>query len=128
INPATQQKLDAESYPIGAADWLAAHPNVGTRMFNKYGWGGYLAYRFYPDPNRNVFIFGGAELMGDPLLNQYNDVQNLRPEWSQILHQHPVDYVVCNTAAALANGLATQPGWTLAYQDSVAVIYVRKAS
>src|SRR4029077_10875440 len=43
INPATQQKLDADSYPIGAADWLAAHPNVGTRMFNQYGWGGYLA-------------------------------------------------------------------------------------
>jgi hypothetical protein len=125
VNPATQSKLDASSYPIGAADWLAAHPEVGTRMFNQYGWGGYLAYRFYPDPNRKVFIFGEAELMGDPLLNQYNDVQNLRPDWKTVLDQYHVDYVLFNRGEALSNVLATQPEWTLAYQDSVAVIYVR---
>jgi hypothetical protein len=129
ISPTVQQKLDASSYPIGAADWLAAHPEVGTRMYNQYGWGGYLAYRFYPDPNRKVFIFGEAELMGDPLLNQYNDVQNLRPDWKAILDQYHVDYVIFNKGEALSNVLATQPEWTLAYQDSVAVIFVRtKAS
>ena len=128
INPSAQQKLDADSYPIGAADWLAAHPDVGTRMFNQYGWGGYLAYRFYPDPNRKVFIFGEAELMGDPLLNQYNNVQNLRPDWKQILDEYHVDYVIFNTGEALSNVLATQPEWSLAYQDSVASIYVRKDS
>jgi hypothetical protein len=125
INPAAQQKLDAASYPIGAADWLQAHPDVGTRMYNQYGWGGYLANRFYPDPNRRVFIFGEAELMGDPLLNQYDDVQNLRPDWMAILDQYKVDYVVFNKDAALSNVLATQPQWTLVYQDSVAVIYTR---
>ena len=128
INPSVQQKLDADSYPIGAADWLAAHPDVGTRMFNQYGWGGYLSYRFYPDPNRKVFIFGEAELMGDPLLNQYNNVQNLRPDWKQILDQYHVDYVIFNKGEALSNVLATQPEWSLAYEDPVAVIYVRKAS
>jgi hypothetical protein len=125
IGPAAQAKLDASSYPIGAADWLKAHPDVGTRMYNQYGWGGYLAYRFYPDPNRKVFIFGEAELMGDPLLNQYNDVQNLRPDWKEILDQYHVDYVIFNRGEALSNVLATQPEWTLVYQDSVAVIYVR---
>jgi hypothetical protein len=125
INPTVQQKLDASSYPIGAADWLAAHPEVGTRMYNQYGWGGYLAYRFYPESNRRVFIFGEAELMGDPLLNQYNDVQNLRPDWKAILDQYHVDYVIFNRGEALSNVLATQPEWTLVYQDSVAVIFVR---
>jgi len=127
ISPTVQQKLDADSYPIAAADWLAAHPEVGTRMYNQYGWGGYLAYRFYPDPNRRVFIFGEAELMGDPLLNQYNDVQNLRPDWKAILDQYRVDYVIFNKGEALSNVLATQPEWTIAYQDNVAVIFVRKA-
>jgi hypothetical protein len=125
VNPTVQSKLDASSYPIGASDWLAAHPEVGTRMFNQYGWGGYLAYRFYPDPNRKVFIFGEAELMGDPLLNQYDDVQNLRTDWKAILDQYHVDYVVFNRGAALSNVLATQPEWTIVYQDSVAVIFVR---
>jgi len=125
ISPPVQQKLDISSYPIGAADWLAAHPEVGTRMYNQYGWGGYLAYRFYPEPNRRVFIFGEAELMGDPLLNQYNSVQNLRPDWKAILDQYKVDYVIFNKGEALSNVLATQPEWKVAYQDDVAVIFVR---
>jgi hypothetical protein len=125
VSTSRQRGLDASSYPIGAADWLAAHPEVGTRMYNQYGWGGYLAYRFYPDPNRRVFIFGEAALMGDPLLNQYEDVQTLRSDWKQVLDQYKVDYVVYNRGEALANVLATQPEWKLVYQDSVAVIYVR---
>jgi hypothetical protein len=128
ISPAKQAGLDASSYPIGAADWLAAHPDVGTRMYNQYGWGGYLANRFYPQPNRRVFIFGEAALMGDPLLNDYEDIQTLRPDWKTLLDRYGVDYIVYNRGEALANVLATQPDWTLAYQDSVAVIYVRKSS
>ncbi len=125
ISTAKQRSLDASSYPIGAADWLAAHPEVGTHMYNQYGWGGYLANRFYPDPNRKVFIFGEAALMGDPLLNEYEDVQTLRPDWMQVLDRYRVDYVVYNRGEALANVLAIDPQWTLVYQDSVAVIYVR---
>ena len=126
ISPAKQAGLDASSYPIGAADWLAANPSVGTRMYNQYGWGGYLANRFYPQTNRRVFIFGEAALMGDPLLNDYEDIQTLRPYWKTLLDRYGVDYVVYNRGEALANVLATQPDWRLVYQDSVAVIYVRQ--
>jgi hypothetical protein len=127
ISPSTQQKINADTYPIGAADWLAAHPEVGTRMYNQYGWGGYLAYRFYPDKNRRVFIFGEAALMGDQLLNQYQDVQTLRPDWKKVLDSYHVDYIVYNRGEALSNVLATQPEWKLVYEDSVAVIYVRSS-
>jgi hypothetical protein len=128
IAPAQQQRLDASSYPVGAADWLASHPNVGTHMFNQYGWGGYLAYRLYPGKNRQVFIFGEAALMGDPLLNEYEDVVTFRSDWRQILDRYGVDYVVYNKGEALSNVLATQADWTLVYSDDVAVIYVRTAS
>ncbi|MDQ2923676.1 MAG: hypothetical protein M3Q90_05215 [Candidatus Dormibacteraeota bacterium] len=125
INPAKQRSVAMADYPVAAADWLDAHPEVGTRMYNQYGWGGYFAYRFYPQPNRKVFIFGEAALMGDPLLNEYEDVQTLRPSWKQRLDQYRIDYVVYNRGEALANVLATQPEWKLVYEDSVAVIYVR---
>ena len=125
INPAEQASLTAQSYPVGAADWLAAHPEVGTRMFNQYGWGGYLAYRFYPDQNRKVFIFGEAALMGDDLLNQYADVQFLQADWSSILDRYQVDYVVYNRDLPLTNVLVHDPGWKLVYEDSEAVIFVR---
>ncbi len=128
ISPARQQTTDAETYPVAAADWLAAHPEVGTRMYNQYGWGGYLAYRFYPLQNRRVFIFGEAALMGDQLLNEYEHVSDIHTDWKQILDKYGVDYVIYNKGAPLPNLLATQPDWTLVYQDSVAVIYVRKSA
>lgn len=121
-----QTKMTMGDYPVKAADWLTANPQVGTRMFNQYGWGGYLAYRFYPDEHRKVFIFGEAALMGDDLLNQYEDVVTLQPDWKSVLDQYQVDYVVYNKNAALSNVLATQPDWTLVYEDNVAQIYVRK--
>jgi hypothetical protein len=123
--PSRQQSLTESTYPVGAADWLAAHPDVGTRMYNQYGWGGYLAYRFYPQENRRMFIFGEAALMGDDLLNEYEDIQTLRTDWKALLDKEGVDYIVYNRGEALANVLASEPDWKLVYQDSVAVIYIR---
>jgi len=120
-----QETLDRATYPVLAAQWLAEHPEIGARMYNQYGWGGYLAYRFYGVPDRQVFIFGEAALMGDDLLNRYQDVQTLRPNWQQVLDDYQVDYVLYNRGEALANVLAIDPAWKLAYQDEVAVIYVR---
>ncbi|OLE80231.1 MAG: hypothetical protein AUG06_05630 [Actinobacteria bacterium 13_1_20CM_2_65_11] len=125
VSPSHQQSLTASNYPVAAADWLAAHPEVGTKMYNQYGWGGYLAYRFYPQPNRRVFIFGEAALMGDGLLNDYQAIQTLRSNWKTLLDGYGVDYVVYNRGEALANVLATQPDWKLVYEDSEAQIYVR---
>ena len=125
LSPARQAQLDASNYPVKAADWLAAHPDVGTRMFNQYGFGGYLSYRFYPQPNRRVFIFGEAALMGDDLLNEYADVYYVRSNWKQVLDKYQVDYVVENKGDPLPNLLATQPDWTLVYEDNTTVIFVR---
>jgi hypothetical protein len=125
VNPAHQSALDSQTYPVAAADWLAAHPGVGKRMFNQYGWGGYLAYRFYGDPNRRVFIFGEAALMGDGLLNDYEHIYTLHSDWKTLLDRYGIDYVVENKGDPLPNVLATQPDWTLVYSDSVSVIFVR---
>ena len=125
ISPARQQQIDSSDYPVGAADWLAAHPDVGTRMFNQYGYGGYLAYRFYGEPNRRVFIFGEAALMGDQLLNEYADVYYVRSDWKQVLGRYGVDYVVEVRGDPLPNLLATQPDWKLVYEDGTSVIYIR---
>jgi hypothetical protein len=125
---ARQDADTARDFPVGAANFLAAHPEIGTRMYNQYGWGGYLADRFYPDPNRRVFIFGEASVMGDSFLQQYQDVQTLRSDWSELLDRYQVDYVVYNRHEALTNVLEALPDqWDCTvYQDSVAEICVRK--
>ncbi len=70
-----QARATAANFPVGAADWLEAHPNIGTHMFDQYGWGGYLIHRFYPQPNRRVFSFGEATLLGNKVMQQVADVE-----------------------------------------------------
>jgi hypothetical protein len=116
------------NFPVAAADWLAAHPDVGTRVFNQYDWGGYLADRFYPDANRRVFIYGEAELMGDQLLLDYVDVNQVKSDWQQVLDRYRVDYVVFATGKPLDEVLQQSAAWRLAYSDDVADIFVRQGS
>jgi hypothetical protein len=123
---AHQAASTVQNYPSGAADYLDAHPSVGTNMFSDYAWGGYLIYRFYPEPNRRVFIFGEADLMGDTIMNQYVDIVNLRGDWMDILNSHHVDYVVFQPDQPLTTALATLPNWHRVYSDQLAVIYVRR--
>jgi hypothetical protein len=125
---AQQPALVRSHVPVGAADWLAAHPDVGTRMFNQYSWGSYLADRFYPDPRRRVFIFSEGVLMGDAQFYRYERVASLEPGWKRELDRTGVDYVVYDRGSALDDALATQPDWRLVYHDSTAVIYLRTAS
>ncbi len=114
------------NFPVGAANWLASHPKVGTRMFNAYDWGGYLAYRFYGEANRRVFIYGEATEVGNPLLQQVSDVENADPDWQTILTDHGVNYVIERTDSALSMALSVDPQWQQVYDDGFAVIFVKR--
>ncbi len=120
-----QPALTRQVVPVGAAGWLAAHPTVGTRVFNEYSWGGYLAYRFYPAPNRRVFMFSEGVVMGDDLYYRYDRVVTLKPGWQRELDGAGVDYVVFDAGSTLDDALATQRTWRRVYADPSAVIYVR---
>ena len=125
---ARQPAVTTQAVPVGAADWLAAHPGTGTRMFNEYVWGGYLADRFFPEPDRRVYVLSEGVLMGDAQLLRYDEVVTLGPGWRRILDADRVDYVIFDRGSALDGALAAEPGWRLAYRDATAVIYVRSAA
>ena len=113
------------NFPAAASDWLAAHPDTGSRMFSDVGWSGYLNYRFYPQQNRSVFMLGDPTLVGDALMRQYTDITTLGSDWHTLLDRYRVDYVVFEPNTALASALDASPGWHRAYSDSVAVIWLR---
>ena len=123
-----QARATAANFPVGASDWLAAHPNVGTRMFDQYGWGGYLIDRFYPDPNRRVFSFGEATLLGNRIMQQVSDVETGNPDWQQIFAEWNIDYVIDVPGAPAVLALEVDPGWTKVYDDGLAVIMVKNSA
>jgi hypothetical protein len=125
---ANQTRATAANFPVGASDWLAAHPTVGTHMFNQYGWGGYLISRFYPEPNRRVFSFGEATLLGTTVMQQVSDVETGNPDWRQIFAQWNIDYVIDVPGAPAVLALEVDPQWTKVYDDGLAVIMVKNTA
>jgi hypothetical protein len=120
-----QTSATAANFPVGASDWLASHPTIGTRMFNQYGWGGYLIFRFFPDPNRRVFSFGEATLLGTTVMQQVSDVELGNPDWQRIFAHYGIDYVIDVPGAPEVLALQVDPQWTQVYNDGFAVIMVK---
>jgi hypothetical protein len=123
-----QARATAANFPVGAADWLASHPTVGTRMFNQYGWGGYLIYRFSSEPNRRVFSFGEATLLGNTIMQEVADVETGNPDWQRIFAEWNIDYVIDVPGAPAVLALEVDPQWTKVYDDGLAVIMVKNTA
>jgi hypothetical protein len=114
-----QPQAEMDRFPARAAAFLQVHPPSGP-IFNHYDWGGYLIWKLYPATR--VFIDGRADLYGERLLTQFADTYQFKGDWRQPLRQWRIDTVLVPATSALATGLRSSPGWTVAYEDPQAVV------
>ncbi len=115
--------LDQNRFPIAAKNFIAEHPELfGGRMFNRYRWGGYLAYEL---PEHPVFINGLQDHYGEAHYQLYKRVSSVRPQWREILDEQRVDWVIHTAGSSLAMALELHPGWRRVYEDKWAAIFVR---
>jgi hypothetical protein len=115
-------EAEAREFPAHAVAYLRQHPPTGP-IFNLYDWGGYLIWKLYP--TTPVFIDGRADLYGPELLHDFADVYEFKGSWQQILQRWHIQTVIIPPTSALAVGLQSAPGWTVAYQDSQAIILTK---
>ena len=120
--PATNEAAIASRVPVAAADFLERARPAGP-MFNSYNWGGYLAWRLYPD--YPVFVDGRTDLYDDALLRQYLTAALGQPEYEQVLDAHAVNLVLVEQGSPLAQRLAENGVWRSLYSDAVSVVYQR---
>jgi len=113
----SQPEAESREFPARAVAYLEKHPATG-RIFNDYGWGGYLIWKLYPVP---VFIDGRADLYG-PLLNQFAATYSFRNDWQKPLQLWKINTVMVPPDSALAAGLKSAPGWTVRYEDAQAIL------
>ncbi len=59
------------------------------------------------------------------ILQGYQDMYGAAPDWKARLAQYRVDDVLVPPKAPLAQVLAQDPSWRLAYHDRKSVVYVR---
>ncbi len=116
-------QFDPGTFPVQAADWIESHPLKGN-MFNDLNWGGYILYRLWP--GKQVFIDSQSDFYGEALIRQYAGIFIADTNWDVELRQYNINWILVSPQTNLAKAASSAPDWQLAYEDSVAVIYVRK--
>jgi hypothetical protein len=138
-------------YPCGAYDFLATHPQYQeARMFNNYGWGGYLIWTM---PGKQIFIDGRlpqVEYAGRTFLEEYLDFFKPDGEIPERLDEYGVDLVLISSSEPVVKAkkweqvlfslpshsltapnhlreyLLASPDWKTVYYDRSAIIFFRQ--
>jgi hypothetical protein len=108
--------------PAPAFDFIR-EANLQGRVFNHYGFGGFLIHAGIP-----TFIDGRGELYGGEFIKRYVEAVHLRGEASlaDMLDHYKIEWTFLLKDQPANKLLAQMPNWKLAYTDDTATIYVRR--
>jgi hypothetical protein len=116
--------FDTSAFPTEAATFLSRNePALPLRLYASWQWGGYLIYRLWP--SIPVFDDGRTDFYGPPFVLEGLRVWEVRPDWSEILARDGVNAALVPVDSALGTVLRERADWKLAYEDRVALIFVK---
>jgi len=115
-------------YPYGAVQWLKHNPEVGTKLFNDYDWGGYLIWKL---PERKVFIDGRMAIWRNGETSVFNDfftvVGSEQADALAVLDSWGADIALTRIEASANLFLGWSPDWRLVYQDGISAIWLKQS-
>jgi hypothetical protein len=114
--------FDPAFFPINAVTWLESHPQQG-QMFNDLNWGGYIAWRLWPD--QKVFADSMADVTGE-LTREFEIASTLSTGWDDILSKYQVELIIMPPDSVLVRALQAEQNWTTLYQDDTAIVLRRR--
>lgn len=122
--------LDATPYPVRACDFVES-AGIRGHGFNPYHFGGYLLWRFWPDPGRlpfmDVHASGSRE---DRRLYAYS-FGNVEA-WRELDRKRHFDWIVLDGHQEAVRGdrlldfLDADSVWALVFRDDAAALFVRR--
>jgi tetratricopeptide (TPR) repeat protein len=119
--------LDLSGVPVAACDFVRDHGLRG-RVFNPFHFGGYLAYRFWPDRGRLPFMSTQPEPGDDRqlYLRAFSDLA----AWRALEQRHRFDYLVLDRnqdpGDRLPDFLDQDTAWVMVFADDAAELLVRR--
>ena len=119
-NPRLVEALASEM-PLKAAEVIKARGYHGA-LYNTYDWGGFLLWTLH-EP---VSIDGRAALHGDPGIERSKTTWFGEPDWKSDPLFVSAGMVVAPVKMPLTQLLRQDPEFTLAYEDRVAAVFLRK--
>jgi hypothetical protein len=120
-SPAELQQQVSEKYPSAALAFMQQR-HIGGRIFNNYGWGGYMEWNA---PQLKPFIDGRADIF---IYNQSFDDHlhaTMIQKSFEILDKYRIDYALLEPDQPLSYLLQHSPAWKPIYSDKVAVLFER---
>ncbi len=125
----SEQDLERElagKYPARAVDYLAEHPVPGP-MFNPYGWGGYLMWRW--GPQHRIFIDGRSQLYEEAgVFRDYLRMTALDRDTLLLMRKYGLRACLAERESPLATLLNSLPEWHRVYQDDLSTVFVSKGA
>ncbi|HJT78838.1 MAG TPA: hypothetical protein VJ739_16660, partial [Gemmataceae bacterium] len=112
----------AAEFPAAAVDFIEQHGCTGP-LYNDVGWGGYLIWRL---PRLPAAIDGRTNLHGDARIKQFADTWEGKPGWDADPDLDAARLVVLQRWATLTELLRRDPRFAVAYEDGLAVVFVRR--
>lgn len=117
--PALMAAID-QVYPVRATDFVRSARLPGP-MYNSYNWGGFLIFNLRDHP---VSMDSRADAYGyDLTLRSFNTVNGVG--WQEDPDLARANFVLLERYVPLASALEHDSRFRLAYQDHIAVIFVR---
>ncbi len=120
---ARQAETESRRFPARAVEFIRAE-NLPGPIFNWYDWGGYLIWKLYPQ--RRVYIDGRADVYGDRFIEEFLRTTKGEGDWREPLRRFDVRTVIVRTDSPLASLLEREEGWSRAFADDQAVIFVKR--
>jgi tetratricopeptide (TPR) repeat protein len=115
------------AFPEGALKFLQEH-DVSGKMFNSYGYGGYLIWR---DKERKVFIDGRYRRVYTPAeYGEYKAAIDSADGWRAAEQKHRFDYAVLEydlLSQRFPTHLVNNPDWALVYWDNHSLVYLKRS-
>jgi hypothetical protein len=109
---------EEDKLPVAASRHLPS-----GRLFTTDQWADYLIYR---EPQRRVFFDDRSDFYGSAFVRDYLTVMDGKPGWQTVLERYGLLVAMVPAKSSIAALLDESPSWTKQYQDSTAVIFVRK--
>jgi tetratricopeptide (TPR) repeat protein len=116
--------------PVRACDFMAAH-GVRGRGFNDFHFGGYQAYRFWPERERLPFMTTQPELAEEEDRRLYGQSMSDETAWHELDARYRFDYALLDrtrTASGRRHDFFdADTTWSLVFADDAALLYTRRA-
>ncbi len=119
VNNTHLETLLAQTMPVRAVEFVKKGGYGGT-LYNTYNWGGFLIWSL----RRPDSIDGRAALDGDERIDRFDATWDGEPKWRFDPELAAAGLVIAPRKTPLSQLLRMDPRFQLAYEDSVATVFV----